>query len=65
VGRKLDAAHPPRIFQGPQLLGRRGAGVGQSGYAARVGNQLDQQLLPLAVELGRQNADAGRIAAPG
>ena len=62
VGRELDAALPRRIFQGPQLLGRGVAGVGESRYAARGRNQLDQQLLPLAVELGRQNADAGRIA---
>ncbi len=63
MDRELDAARPRLVLQGAQLLGRGVRGIGKSRDMARSRDQLRQQLQSLAVELGREDADPGRIAA--
>jgi hypothetical protein len=42
---------------------RGSVGIGQCRHAAKSGHRLDQDFLPLAVELGGEQADPGRVTA--
>ena len=63
INRKLDPACPRRILQRLELPRRGCVGIGECRHAAKSGHRLDQDFLSLAVELGREEADACCIAA--
>jgi hypothetical protein len=62
VDGKLDVAGFSLLLQRLKSRRRRGIGIGKRRDPARARNHLDQNFLPFAVKLSRENADAGSIA---
>jgi hypothetical protein len=52
-----------RILKRLECIRQSRQSIHESGNAANAGEQFDQEFLPLAVELGGEHADPGRIAA--
>src|SRR5262249_43699404 len=46
-----------------KVVRRRGPGIGHRRDPARAGRRLDENVLAVSVELGRQDTDAGDVAA--
>ena len=61
MGRNLDAARAQRGFKRLDLLRRGHTRINQRRDAASARDEFDQNILPLAIELRRKNADPGRV----
>jgi hypothetical protein len=60
---KLYAARARGFEQSRKLSGRIVLGIGKGAHAASRGQEINENLLPFAVKISRQNADPRRVCA--
>ena len=63
VDGKLYAARARGFEQGRKLSGRVVLSIGKGAHAASPGQEINENLLPFAVKISRQNADPRRVCA--
>ena len=63
MNRKCDTTSARAILQFLQARGCVRLGVGEHRHSSPFGEEIEQDFLPFAIEIGRQQAHAGRVAA--